>query len=247
MYREDCDRTPSTVAQGHTSASFTHHSSLITLGAETCVEHAPWTITSHTQRRAAARHAQRTSGSALQPRGQGRPARLRALSSRSVPAPARSAASAGAVSRCCMRRENTCRPCRAAPGRGQGPTGAHCAPPRGASRARRRPHAPPAPRGAKVAALKSCNCQPPPHFCTQYDTRQQAGSWYAARQSHCVGAGPQLQGSWGGREAIALRRRGVHVLCDDVNNAEAGRVPALLPGLRSDGVCGALHGALLPR
>ena len=71
-----------------------------------------------------------------------------------------------------MRRENTCRPCRAAPGRGQGPTGAHCAPPRGASRARRRPHAPPAARGAKVAALKSCNCQPPPRFCTQYPDRK---------------------------------------------------------------------------
>ena len=67
-----------------------------------------------------------------------------------------------------MRCENTCRPCLAAPGRGQGPTGSHCAPPRGASRARCRPHAPPAPRAAKVAPLKSSNCQPPPHFCTQY-------------------------------------------------------------------------------
>ena len=50
-----------------------------------------------------------------------------------------------AVSRCCMRRENTCRTWRTVPARGRESSGAPCAPQRGASRAPRRPHGPPPP------------------------------------------------------------------------------------------------------
>ena len=65
-----------------------------------------------------------------------------------------------------MRCENTCRPCLAAPGRGQGPTGSHCAPPCGAGAeevraASRLPHAlpmvaaPRPPHARSAARLRS--------------------------------------------------------------------------------------------
>ena len=119
-----------------------------------------------------------------------------------------------------MRCGDTCRTWRTVPARGRGSSGAPRTPPRGASRARCRPHAPPAARAAKVAPLKSSNCQPPPHFCTQYSrTNLAIFAPRPAASEHAVVVGV-------GRRRIDVLRRTEGPRGHGVEDRSRGRPPA---------------------
>ena len=103
-----------------------------------------------------------------------------------------------------MRCGDTCRTWRTVPARGRGSCGAPRAPPRGASRALRRPHAPPAARGAKVAALKSCNCQPHPIFARsmKFWLQKERGAESPPAADRADGGG-QYHGMYVAKDAVA--------------------------------------------